>query len=138
MTVKHRKIWWFEYDYEEEKCKDIYDHWTIIESVKHTVIIKETPRWVDWYKDNAELLDFIIALERSWELDKVKTEYIWWNGYGKITTEPKPWTEPYTWTYDDNSNVILCNSNEHDAKNWSNFWKKSFSRTRLSSKDISK
>ena len=61
--IKHRKIWDFEYDYEEKKCEDLYDHWTIIESVKHIVTITKTPRGIDWYKDNAELLEFIVALE---------------------------------------------------------------------------
>jgi hypothetical protein len=27
MAVTHRKIWWFEYEYEEKKCEDLYDNW---------------------------------------------------------------------------------------------------------------
>ena len=128
---KHRKIWKFEYDYDEITTKWMNEDWEFVIEKSFKITIKSAP-WIELgtYMRNNELLEFIHELEQSWELDKVKTEYIWWNGYGKIT-EPKPWTEPYTWTY-------LCNNNEHDAKNWSNFWKKSFSRTRLSSKDISK
>ena len=128
---KHRKIWKFEYDYDEITTKWMNEDWEFVIEKSFKITIKSAP-WIELgtYMRNNELLEFIHELEQSWELDKVKTEYIWWNDYGKIT-EPKPWTEPYTWTY-------LCNNNEHDAKNWSNFWKKSFSRTRLSSKDISK
>lgn len=138
MSVIHRKINWFEYDYEEKKCADLYDRWVIIENVKHIVTITKTPRGVDWYKDNAELLEFIVALERSWELDKVKTEYLWWaNDYWRIT---KPYETPYTWSYQDGSidgNLILCNNNEHDAKTRTFIWESSNARTKLSSKNLS-
>lgn len=135
MAIIHRKINWFEYDYEERKCSDVYDHWAIIESVKHIVTITETPRGVDWYKDNAELLEFIVALERSWELDKVETKYIS-NDYGKL---PKPWEQPVITFKTDAcyDNTILCDNNEHDAKTRTLTWKSSNARTRLSSKNLS-
>ena len=134
MAVIHRKINWFEYDYEEKKCADLYDRWVIIENVKHIVTITKTPRGVDWYKDNAELLEFIVALERSWELDKVEvTKYV--NDYGNIT---KPWNQPTVWYKTDTcyDNTILCNNNEHDAKTRTFTREPSFSRTRFSSEDL--
>ena len=136
---KHRKIWDFEYDYDEIIVRWMNGDWEFVIEKKFKITIKSAP-WIELgvYMRNNELLEFIHELEQSWELDKVKTEYIWWNDYGKITTEPKPWTEPYTWTFHDGNCTVLCSNNEHDAKNWSNFWKKGFSRTRLSSKDISK
>ena len=135
MAVIHRKINWFEYDYEEKKCEDLYDNWVIVERVKHIVTITETPKGVDWYKDNAELLEFIVALERSWELDKVETtKYV--NDYGKA---PRPWEQP-TMRYKTDTcydNTILCNNNEHDAKTRTFTWKSSYARTKLSSKNLS-
>ena len=135
MAVKHRKIWWFEYDYEEVKCLDSYDHWAIIESVKHVVTITRTPRAGGWYKNNEELLEFIVALERSWELDKVETKYIS-NDYGKL---PKPWEQPTIMYSTDTcyDNTILCDNNEHDAKTRTRSYKSGDEGIRYGSKDLS-
>ena len=135
MTVTHRKIWWFEYEYEEKKCEDLYDNWVIVERVKHIVTITKTPRGVDWYKDNAELLEFIVALERSWRLDNVEIKYSN-NDYGKL---PKPWEQPTIMYSTDTlyDNTVLCDNNEHDAKTRTLIWKSSLPRTRFSSEDLS-
>lgn len=127
---KHRKIWKFEYDYDEIVTKWMNEDWEFVIEKSFKITIKNAP-WIELgtYMRNNELLEFIHELEQSWELDKVKTEYIWWNDYGRIT-EPKIWTEPYTLTY-------LCDNNEHDAKIRTHVWKTGFSRTRLSSEDLS-
>lgn len=136
---KHRKIWDFEYDYDEIITKWMNEDWEFVIEKSFKITIKSAP-WIELgtYMRNNELLEFIHELEQSWELDKVKTEYIWSDSYGPKITEPRPWTEPYTWTYDDNSNVILCNNNEHDAETRTHVWKTSFSRIRSSAKDLSK
>lgn len=136
MAVVHRKINWFEYDYEEKECADVYDRWVIIESVKHIVTIIKAPRGINWYKNNAELLEFIVALERSWELDKVETT-TYTNDYWDT---PKPWEQKPTVIYKTGTcydNTILCDNNEHDAKTRTLIWKSSNAGTKLSSKNLS-